>query len=235
MPTTPPSVTQFSGAQPQRKDKSTFSDRLDAFVTWIIAAVVQLPALELNVYNNALEAFGSATAAAASANTATSAAAVAMATVNIAPWISGTTYGQNVCAISQINFQAYRRAVAGAGTTDPANDATNWRILSGNNANGTFAPSAVSALEIDLAAGNYFTKSISANSTFTFKNVPTGGCSFTLELTTTAAVTAAFPASVKTPGNATPPFLASKTHLLMFVSSNGGTRWRLVIAPNIDT
>ncbi|MFK3738024.1 hypothetical protein [Massilia sp. TN1-12] len=235
MPTTPPQVNQFSGSAPQRKDKSTFSDRLDAFVTWIILCVTQLPALAANMYSNAVDAFNSALAASQSASTATSAAATAMATANASPWVSGTTYPLNACAISQVNFQSYRRAVAGAGTVDPANDATNWRILAGNNANGTFAPSPVDALEIDLSLGNYFTKTISSNSTFAFKNVPAGGSSFTLELTTTAAVAVALPSSVKTLGNATPPFGAGKTSLLMFSTSNGGARWRVVIAPNFDT
>ena len=34
---------------------------------------------------------------------------------------------------------------------------------------------AVSALEIDLSTGNYFTKTISGNSTFTFANPPASG------------------------------------------------------------
>ena len=34
---------------------------------------------------------------------------------------------------------------------------------------------AVSALDIDLSTGNYFTKTINANSTFTFSNPPASG------------------------------------------------------------
>jgi hypothetical protein len=131
MPTTPPSVTQFSGAAPQRKDKSTFSDRFDAFITWFIACVVQLPALALNVYNNAIDAFNSAVAAALSAATATSAAAAALATSNAVPWASGVVVAQNAAVISQVDRQTYRRTTAtGSGTLDPALDGPNYECIS---------------------------------------------------------------------------------------------------------
>jgi len=227
MATSPPPINQFTGAAPQRGDRSTFSARVDAFVTWLIAAVVQLPALALNVYNNALEAFQSA-------GTATGAAAAAMAAANASAWVSGMTYAQNVCAISQVNFQAYLRAVAGAGTIDPANDQTNWRLLAGNDSNGAFVPIPMAALNMDLSLGNYFLKSISANSALTFSNFPAGGYSWTLELTTTGTVLITLPTSVRTSNNTGFSLQANKRHKLMFVTSNGGTRVDLVTAPNFD-
>lgn len=42
-------------------------------------------------------------------------------------WISGTNYAQGKTVRSQVDHQRYVRASAGAGTTDPANDTTNWR------------------------------------------------------------------------------------------------------------
>ena len=42
-------------------------------------------------------------------------------------WVSGTTYALGKTVRSPIDHQRYVRMVAGAGTTDPANDATNWR------------------------------------------------------------------------------------------------------------
>ena len=42
-------------------------------------------------------------------------------------WASGTTYALGKTVRSPIDHQRYVRVVAGAGTTDPANDATNWR------------------------------------------------------------------------------------------------------------
>ena len=86
---------------------------------------------------------------------------------------------------------------------------------------------AVGALDIDLATGNYFTKTISANSTFTFSNPPASGtaCSFTLELTHTSG-TVTWPASVKFPADTAPTLTTGKTHLFMFVTDDGGTRYR---------
>lgn len=42
-------------------------------------------------------------------------------------WVSGATYALGKTVRSPIDHQRYVRVVAGAGTTDPANDATNWR------------------------------------------------------------------------------------------------------------
>lgn len=87
---------------------------------------------------------------------------------------------------------------------------------------------AVSALAIDLATGNYFTKTITTgNNIFTFTNPPASGTvgSFTLELTHTGG-TAEWPAAVKWPGNAPPALTAGTTHLFMFVTDDGGSRYR---------
>ena len=86
---------------------------------------------------------------------------------------------------------------------------------------------AVSALDIDLATGNYFTKTINGNSTFTFSNPPASGTAgtFTLELThTSGSVT--WPTSVKFPLDTAPTLTTGKTHLFIFVTDDGGTRYR---------
>ena len=86
---------------------------------------------------------------------------------------------------------------------------------------------AVSALDIDLRTGNYFTKTISSNSTFTFSNPPASGTvgSFTLELTHTSG-TVAWPSSVKWPADTAPTLTTGKTHLFVFVTDDGGSRYR---------
>ena len=85
---------------------------------------------------------------------------------------------------------------------------------------------AVGALDIDCSVGNYFTKTISGDSTFTVSNVPASGAyAFTLELTHTSGTVTWF-SGVEWPA-ATPPTLTTgKTHLFMFITDNGGTRWR---------
>ena len=85
---------------------------------------------------------------------------------------------------------------------------------------------AMGALEVDCSTGNYFTKTISGNSTFTFANVPTGcAYAFTLELTHGSG-TVTWPASVKFPADTAPTLTAGKTHLFMFITDTGGTRFR---------
>jgi hypothetical protein len=124
--TTPPTITA-APSQPTRGDKPTFSARIDAFVAWLITAVAQFAAVATNVYNNAVDAYGSSVAASTSANTATSAAAAALATANVVPWASGTTYQQYANVVSPANGGTYRRkTAAGSGTTDPSLDTTNY-------------------------------------------------------------------------------------------------------------
>ena len=89
------------------------------------------------------------------------------------------------------------------------------------------AAEAVGALAIDLATGNYFTKTIAGNSTFTFTNPPANGTvgSFTLELTHSSG-TVTWPATVKFPADTAPTLTAGKTHLFIFITDDGGTRYR---------
>lgn len=234
MATQPPTIDPVPTPAIQRGDRATFSNRVDAFIRWLVNAVTQFGAVATNVFNNATEALQSALSAATSAANAASQANAAQAVVGVQPWTSGTNYAVNTTVISGVNAQTYRRIVAGAGTTDPANDQTNWRLLAGNDSNGAFVPIPLSGTVIDLSQGNYFTSTRGVATSFTFTNAPAGGFSFTLELTLTAAVNVAFPSSVRTPNNAGSGMQANKTNELMFVTSNGGTRWRLVTAPNFD-
>lgn len=94
--------------------------------------------------------------------------------------------------------------------------------------NGTYAqvPVAVPSLNIDCSAGNYFTKAISSSVTFTVSNVPASRAySFTLEVTHTSGSITWF-SGVEWPGGMAPSLTAGKTHLFMFVTDDGGTRWR---------
>lgn len=85
---------------------------------------------------------------------------------------------------------------------------------------------AVAALNIDCSAGNYFTKTINGASTFTVSGVPSSKAySFTLELTHTSGTVTWF-SGVQWPGSVTPSLTTGKTHLFIFVTDDGGTRWR---------
>ena len=97
---------------------------------------------------------------------------------------------------------------------------------------------AVSALDINLATGNYFTKAISTSSTVTFSNPPASGTvgSFTLELVLTGSSTAiTWPNTVywnADAGQTAPTLVDARTHLFMFVTTDGGTKYRGAVLSN---
>ena len=84
----------------------------------------------------------------------------------------------------------------------------------------------VPSLDIDCSQGNYFTKTISTTSTFTFSNVPSSRAfMFALEITHTSG-TINWPASVKWPFDTPPSLTTGTTHIFIFITDDGGTRWR---------
>lgn len=216
---------------PSRSDPANFSANGDSF----FAAVEKKLQPELNtaigaMNTTAAETDQNAIAAMIAAQNSDAAAQTVQQVSGATPWVSGTTYSKNQCAISQINFQTYRRKVAGAGTTDPMNDPTNWAMLVGS---GSFIPVPQTSATFDLSKGNFFTRTMSANETWSFTNIPQDGYSWTVEVTHTGG-TLTLPTSVKTPSNQVYTFTAGKTHLLMFVTRDKGARIRLVAAPNYD-
>ena len=84
----------------------------------------------------------------------------------------------------------------------------------------------VAALDIDTSLGNYFIKTINANSTFTFSNAPASrSYAFTLELTHTSG-TVTWPAEVEFSEGSAPVLTTGRTHLFVFITDDGGSRWR---------
>ena len=107
----------------------------------------------------------------------------------------------------------------GIGTTTPA---TTFDLSGAYSSNVT----AVAALDINCSLGNYFTKTINGNSTFTVSSVPASrSYSFTLELTHTSGTVTWF-AGVVWPNSTAPTLTTGKVHLFMFVTDDGGTTWR---------
>ena len=168
--TSPPTITG-SPTVPQRSDRATFSSRVDDFVTWMAAAVSEFGAVANNVYNNAVDAYNNATAASASASTASNAAASALATSGATQWVSGTTYALGAAVWSPVDAQTYRRIVAGAGTTDPSADATNWTKLGG----GSLSVVTVSGTTQTAVAGAHYVLTNVAATTVTLPTSPTSG------------------------------------------------------------
>ncbi|RYF06136.1 MAG: hypothetical protein EOO31_10750 [Comamonadaceae bacterium] len=86
---------------------------------------------------------------------------------------------------------------------------------------------AVAALAIDCSTGNYFAKTIAANSTFTFGSAPASGNAYgmSIDVTHTSGVIT-WPTSVKWPGDMAPSLTAGKVHKFLFTTSDGGATWR---------
>lgn len=89
--------------------------------TAIVHAIAQGPAALVNTEGGPVKSLALAIADIQIAAIASAAGA--------AKWVSGTSYAEGDCAWSPINFLSYRRKIAGGGTTDPANDTTNWASI----------------------------------------------------------------------------------------------------------
>ena len=86
---------------------------------------------------------------------------------------------------------------------------------------------AMGANDVDCSAGNYFTKTITGATTFTFSNVPTSvAYTFTIEVTLNGSNAITWPASVKWNADTAPTITDGKTQLFVFLTDDGGTRWR---------
>tara|TARA_Y100001970_G_C14117599_1_gene794492 strand:+ start:95 stop:934 length:840 start_codon:yes stop_codon:yes gene_type:complete len=87
---------------------------------------------------------------------------------------------------------------------------------------------AISGTAIDCSLGNYFTKTITGATAFTFTNIPASGTeySMTVELDLNGNNGVTWPASVKWPADTAPTITDGKTQLFMFVTVDGGTKWR---------
>lgn len=86
---------------------------------------------------------------------------------------------------------------------------------------------AMPANNIDLAGGNYFTKTITAATTLTVSNVPSTGTatSFILNLTNGGSGTITWWSGVKWAGGTAPTLTAAGRDVLGFFTHDGGTTW----------
>lgn len=96
---------------------------------------------------------------------------------------------------------------------------------------------AVAASAIDLATGNFFSKTISGTTTFTVSNVPTTGtaASLVLDLTNGGSATVNWWSGVKWAAGTPPTLTASGRDSLGFYTYDGGTTWTgLVLGLNLS-
>lgn len=95
---------------------------------------------------------------------------------------------------------------------------------------------AVAASDINLALGNYFTKTISGTTTFTVSNVASSGdvASFIIILTNGGSATVNYFSGVTWAAGTAPTLTTSGVDLIGFFTIDGGTTWRgLVLALDI--
>lgn len=102
--------------------------------------------------------------------------------------------------------------------------------LSGGVVSGQFAQNIVSlglnGSGINTALGNYFTATLSGNSTVTFTGTPSSvAYSFTYEVLQQAG-TITWPTAVVWPSATAPTLTTNRTHLFMFVTDDNGSTWR---------
>jgi hypothetical protein len=79
---------------------------------------------------------------------------------------------------------------------------------------------------IDCSQGIFFRATVGSSTTFSFANVPaTSAYSCVLEITHSSG-TIAWPNTVVWPGDVAPTTTTGKTHLFVFITDDGGARWR---------
>ncbi len=141
--------------------------------------------------------------------------------------IGGTLTYEDVTNIDSVGLITARKGInvtAGVSTFAAATHQNAGTKITGSQ---TGNITAMGANAVDCSAGNYFTKTITGATTFTFTNVPASVVyTFTMEVTLNGYNAITWPASFKWPADTAPTITDGKTQLFIFVTDDGGTRWR---------
>ena len=130
----------------------------------------------------------------------------------------------NIDSVGLITARSGINVLAGVSTFAAQIEANGGTKITGSQ---TSNISAMGANAVDCSAGNYFTKTITGATTFTFTNVPTGvAYTFTMEVTLNGSNAITWPGTVKWPADTAPTITDGKTQLFVFLTDDGGTRWR---------
>jgi len=142
---------------PQRSDPANFPARGDAFMAALPTFATEANTLQADVNAKQITASAAATSATTSATNALASENAAAASSNATIWVSGTTYAVGNVRFSPINFQSYRRKTAGAGTTDPSLDQTNWQPINSTLVLlATVSPTSVSSINFLTVFGSQY-------------------------------------------------------------------------------
>jgi hypothetical protein len=121
-------VTETNAVAGEVNANATIATTQAGLATTNGAAQVALAAAQVSL---ATDQVALATTQAGIATTQATAAAASALVAGATLWVSGTTYAIGNVRYSPANGQTYRRLTAGAGTTDPSADTTNWVIVNG--------------------------------------------------------------------------------------------------------
>jgi hypothetical protein len=128
-------ITALPPAPQPTDDTATFNAKAFALL-----AALQTFVTEANAVETAVDADAAATStdrglaqtartgAEAAQGAAQASAQAAAASAGASIWVTGTTYALGDVRWSPVTRLTYRRTVAGAGTTDPSADPTNWAL-----------------------------------------------------------------------------------------------------------
>lgn len=127
-----PTISPLPTPPSRSTDPANFAIEADAFVAALPEFVTDANAQASYLDGLAVAVDADAAAAGVAAIQAAASANIAVNATGATAWVSGTNYSIGAVVYSPINFQTYRRRVAGAGTTDPSLDNANWqKITSG--------------------------------------------------------------------------------------------------------
>jgi hypothetical protein len=204
-----------------------------------------------NAAGSATAAAGSATAAAnsatAAANSATSIANGPVTSVNTKTGVvtlnatdvgvvAGTTAVAGIVQLSTATNSTSTTLAATASAVKTAWDLANGKIGATAPVLTDYRITAVNlaaGVAISTANGNYFYKTVTGTTTFTFATGATTGTQasgFILELTNGGAFTVTWPASVKWPSGVAPALTAAGVDILAFITDDAGTTWRGILS-----
>lgn len=154
----------------------------------------------------------------------------------LTPYLTTSTAASTYQTQSSMSTYATTSSLSSYLTTSSA--ASTYLALAGGSLTGGLkeARVAMGASDINLNAGNYFTRTISGATTLTVSNVPATGTaqSFILDLTNGGAAAVTFFSGVKWAGGTAPTLTAAGRDVLGFFTHDGGTTWSgLVLAKDI--
>ncbi len=118
---------------------------------------------------------------------------------------------------------AVTQAFSNALTTDTAQTITGVKTFSSGFYGNVVT---LNGNAIDVSLGSCFVKTVSANTTFSFTNIPTNVlCCITLVIINGGNYTVTWPNSVKWTDNSAPDLTASGKDVITFITYDSGTTW----------